>query len=36
MSEKYVEDMLAGLTAWTNAASQNQLCWGYLVYQKPL
>jgi cyclopropane fatty-acyl-phospholipid synthase-like methyltransferase len=36
MSEKYVDDMLAGLTAWTNAASQNQLCWGYLVYQKPL
>ena len=35
VSDEYIERMLAGLTAWVDAADQGWLAWGILHFRKP-
>jgi len=33
-SSQFVDNMLAGLSAWVAAGDNSSLCWGFLVFQK--
>ena len=34
ISTEYVDNMVKGLQAWVDAASKDNLCWGYLKFRK--